>query len=159
VTEGIARTSAHVVLIDELRRVLLMSARDPGDDLTVWFTPGGGVEAGESLEEAARRELFEEVDGPRDYDLAGPVWLRRWSGTWDGEPVDAIEWFFVARIRSSDVVAVAETGSGARYFKGWRWWTLSELERFEGILAPRRLAELLPPILGGDLPGSVIDTE
>ena len=44
------RTAARVILIDTAERVLLLGARDPADGRVVWFVPGGGVEADESLE-------------------------------------------------------------------------------------------------------------
>jgi hypothetical protein len=55
--------------------------------------------------------------------------------------------YFVARVRAADVNGATETGKGSQYFDGWRWWTIEELRAFDGILAPRRLAELLAPLL------------
>ena len=60
------RPAARVVLFDSERRVLLLRAEfplRPGDThaRAVWFTPGGGVEPGESYEAAALRELWEET--------------------------------------------------------------------------------------------------
>jgi hypothetical protein len=51
-----------------------------------------------------------------------------------------------------------ETGKGSQYFDGWRWWTIEELRAFDGILAPRRLAELLAPLLDDQLPDELIET-
>ena len=50
--------------------VLLRRAFDPGKDL--WTFPGGFVDLGESVEEAARREALEEIDAPVElHDLVG----------------------------------------------------------------------------------------
>jgi 8-oxo-dGTP pyrophosphatase MutT (NUDIX family) len=70
------RTSARVILIDPSDRVLLLAARDPADQRVVWFVPGGGVEEGETLEQAAVRELAEEVPMAASVALSGPVWTR-----------------------------------------------------------------------------------
>jgi ADP-ribose pyrophosphatase YjhB (NUDIX family) len=40
---------------------ILLLKRAGGEATGAWYVPGGGVEHGESFEEAARRELFEEA--------------------------------------------------------------------------------------------------
>lgn len=56
---AIPRPAARVVLLDTDDRVLLI--RSKWDGRSLWFTPGGRIEEGESPEEAARRELHEET--------------------------------------------------------------------------------------------------
>src|SRR5690606_4098419 len=65
--EPVTRPSARLLVIDEAEgRLLLLHALAPpdragGDRVPIWFTPGGGVDPGESFEEAACRELWEET--------------------------------------------------------------------------------------------------
>lgn len=59
------RATARVVVLDPDGRVLLFGSRltDPAvppGDVPFWYTPGGGVEDGESLRTTAVRELAEE---------------------------------------------------------------------------------------------------
>jgi 8-oxo-dGTP diphosphatase len=56
----IRRVGAIVACVDESGRVLLVRQRG-GPFAGAWLLPGGGVEEGESLEDAVRRETREET--------------------------------------------------------------------------------------------------
>jgi 8-oxo-dGTP diphosphatase len=52
-------------------RILLVRQEKPGREY--WLLPGGGVNVGESLVDALRRELAEEVGLDEDFVFEGPV--------------------------------------------------------------------------------------
>ena len=54
----ILMVGAAVLILDEQKRLLLMKRSDSG----YWGIPGGAVEPGEVVEEAARRETLEETN-------------------------------------------------------------------------------------------------
>jgi 8-oxo-dGTP pyrophosphatase MutT (NUDIX family) len=153
------RTAVRVILIDPKNRVLLLGARDPSDGRRVWLMPGGGIEKDESLEGAARRELAEELHLPDLPLLHGPVWKRHHHFRWDGREIIQHEWFLVGHLTQTlPAEAIRPDGPEGDYSIEARWLSLDELGGWSEIVAPRRLAELLPPILAGDLPLSPIDT-
>ena len=110
------------------------------------------MEPGETIEDTPLRELAEEVDGPSVYTLNGPVWTRSFFHTFAGRETDLHEWYFVASVAASDIRDVRETGEGAIYFEGWRWWTLGELVQHDGPLAPAALATRCPRSFGASFP-------
>jgi 8-oxo-dGTP pyrophosphatase MutT (NUDIX family) len=157
----IVRTAARIIVLDVDDRVLLLAARDPADDKVVWFVPGGGVEPGESLAQAAARELAEEVPLAGTLTLRGPVWTRHHDFTWAGKHIDQTEWFFVGRLEHAlDAAEIRMDGAEEQFFEGARWASLADLAGWpaETIMAPGRLPELLAELLAGNWPTEPIDT-
>ncbi|WP_158889773.1 NUDIX hydrolase [Amycolatopsis anabasis] len=147
------RTSARVVLVDRDGRVLLFNGFDPADPAeSFWFTTGGGVERGEDVLAAARRELREEtgLELPADR-LTGPVWRRRVRFSFEGRAYDGDEWFFLAELRGDGEVAVDVSGFNEierATIREYRWWSADELRETDQTVYPERLGELLPDLLG-----------
>ena len=58
-----ARTAGRAVVLDPTGRVLMIRGEDPHDPSRggFWFTPGGGLDPGETAEAGIRRELLEEL--------------------------------------------------------------------------------------------------
>ena len=138
------RRVARVVLVDKTGAVLLLSGRDPDvpSAREFWFTPGGGAEPGERLEDAARREVHEET-GHVVGDL-GPVrWRRETSFTFGGLAFDQDETYFVVPTSRFEVRPTAWTELEARSVTGWRWWPQSELRSTGAVVYPHELADLL----------------
>jgi 8-oxo-dGTP pyrophosphatase MutT (NUDIX family) len=92
--------SARLLILDEANRVLLFRfvyKRGPLAGQDFWGTPGGGVEDGETLEQAAVRELVEET-GLRRESVGSEVARREVALQLpDGEHVVQDERYFVVR--------------------------------------------------------------
>ena len=73
-------------------QVLLVRVRVPTRPAPIWMAPGGAVEPGETLAEAARREIMEETSLPSEQ-LAGPLILAAFHEFVE-PPFHALEWYF-----------------------------------------------------------------
>ncbi|WP_030910785.1 NUDIX hydrolase [Streptomyces sp. NRRL F-5126] len=158
---GDLRRVARVVLLDPEDRILLMHGHEPDDPSdTWWFTPGGGLEGGESREEAARRELAEET-GITRVDIGPVLWRRICSFPFDGRRWDQDEWYFLGRTEQTAAAPSGLTELELRSVGGLRWWTCAELEATRETVYPTRLAGLLRRLLDEGPPGTpvTLDTE
>jgi 8-oxo-dGTP pyrophosphatase MutT (NUDIX family) len=147
------RKAARVLLLDHLNRLLLFLGADPAhpEHGTWWITPGGGLNAGESEVDAARRELFEET-GLRAVALEGPVWHRVAEFDFAGERYRQSEVFFLLRVDVHEVDTSGFDPIERVALVDHRWWTLEELAATDEIVYPRELAVELARIVDDGLP-------
>jgi 8-oxo-dGTP pyrophosphatase MutT (NUDIX family) len=149
------RPAARILLLDPADRLLLLRT-DLRPDRSLWVTPGGGVEQGETSEDAALRELREETGIVA---RLGPcVWLRRHVFDFNGIMLDEDERFYVVRLDAETLTTDRYLLDHERTFiHEYRWWTAREISISEDWFAPRRLAALLPSIVAGEYPSAPID--
>jgi 8-oxo-dGTP pyrophosphatase MutT (NUDIX family) len=145
------RAAARVLLLNERDELLLLQAEQSETGRRFWLTPGGGLEGDESFETAAQRELLEETG--LVLQAARWVWTRHHIYTWEGKRYDQYERFFTARTSESHLAPVQSD----RNVIGHRWWSLHEIQMSNGEFVPRRLAQLISPILNGEYPVQAID--
>ncbi|MGI8840479.1 MAG: NUDIX hydrolase [Caulobacteraceae bacterium] len=148
------RVTARVLLLDPRDRILLMKGRLPGDPAARggWFTVGGGVEPGESLEEAAAREVVEET-GFQGVEIGGAAWRgEQILHDRKGRPVLFKETYFVARCAGGEASRAGWQAMEREFIDDMRWWTLEELAACAEPVFPEGLARRLAGLLDGDPP-------
>jgi 8-oxo-dGTP pyrophosphatase MutT (NUDIX family) len=149
----VERPAARVLVLAE-GSVLLLKGVDPArpDAGSWWFTPGGGVDAGESLQAAAVREVFEETGLRLDVRDLGPVVASRVADfEFDHQRFRQTESFFAV-----EVAAFAPKDHGwddleRRALLDQRWWSVDELLSTAEKIYPRELANLVQAVLDGKI--------
>jgi putative (di)nucleoside polyphosphate hydrolase len=99
-----------------------------------WQMPQGGIDRGESPEDAALRELYEETNvrsasllmqapGWLTYDLPPEAAAQGWKGRWRGQ---AQKWFALSFDGDQREIDVANPGGGHKAeFDAWDWTPLA----------------------------------
>ncbi|MCB8823439.1 NUDIX hydrolase [Microvirga rosea] len=143
------RPSARLLVLNTAGRVLLFHfshQRGPLAGQAYWATPGGGLEEGETFQQAAIRELREETGlhietiGP---EVATREFVLQLS---DGEHVMAEERFFVVRAQHTDLSREGWTHEEREVMAAHRWWSMAELAQTSETVWPDNLLEILSRI-------------
>jgi 8-oxo-dGTP pyrophosphatase MutT (NUDIX family) len=111
----IVMVGAGVILLDEQGRILLHHRTDND----TWSIPGGSLEPGETLEETARRETYEEIgltvgEMHLFHVFSGPALYYRYP---NGDEVYNVSVVFVSRDWHGDLSAgESAESSGVQFF-------------------------------------------
>ena len=133
------REGVRAFVVDAQRRLLLVRFRDPTGNVW-WAPPGGGIEAGETVEQALRRELLEEA-GLAGFDIGPQVFENEPTFSWQGRLLRQHQRYFVVRVDDHEPAPTIELGE--ELVDRVAWWTPEELASPPERLSPPDLAELV----------------
>lgn len=148
-TPGLRRTS-RIILMDETGAALLfMTAAPDSTRFARWITPGGGVDPGETHEQAGVREVFEETGLVID-NVGEPVWSLDFDVAWDDANHDrGHAKYYVVRCERFEPVSTNWTESEHVDMTQHGWFTADELLRSGQPFEPYDLPRLLRSVAGG----------
>jgi 8-oxo-dGTP diphosphatase len=151
----VKRTAARALMMCPAQEVLLMETNLPWLGPPVWMVPGGGVEPGESLRDAAWREAFEET-GVTLNCVGHELWWGDVDIKHEGRQVLLREHYFFAETEkfepSPEMLEEYEKDWLLRY----RWWSIEEIEASVERFAPPEIGNLLRQFIAGVSPSSAV---
>jgi 8-oxo-dGTP pyrophosphatase MutT (NUDIX family) len=156
----IERPTSRILVLDPSDRILLFFAaigysiepeRCP-DAKGFWALPGGGLEAGETHLQAARRELREETGIVPDDAALRLIATRDVCYPWKGRIYRSREQYFFTRA-VTDVLDASGWGEGdRRWMRDLGWWSIDALLATGDVVRPPGLASLAQRLRSGHLP-------
>lgn len=135
------RRAARIIVLDPAGRVLMFRYDVPGRP-PFWVTAGGECEAGESFDDAARRELLEETgiiaDPGRQIARLTPEFI-----TVEGEPVQADERFYIVQVDETAIDTSRHTALEQQLMTQHRWFTRAELADWPEAVFPATITAII----------------
>lgn len=137
------REAVRIVVLDPDDRTLLFRVADVDGVLPDWWeTPGGGLQPGEDVPAAARRELAEEV-GATDVAIVALDHVAERDSVLYGAPLHRVETTLAARLPDDTISTGGWTASEQVDHVDWRWFARAELDDLDAVTHPAELAVLV----------------
>ncbi len=135
------RRSSRIIVLDPQNRVLMFRFDVPGR-APFWVTTGGECDPGESFENAARRELYEETgitaDPGEQISRTTPQFV-----TPEGEPVQADERYFLVQVDDTEIATDGHTALERKVMTQHRWFARNELADWPEAVFPENLDAII----------------
>ncbi|HLK23396.1 MAG TPA: NUDIX domain-containing protein [Caulobacteraceae bacterium] len=151
----IARAAVRALIVSPDAEVLLLRIRSP-EGVVLWIAPGGGIEAGEEIAAALRRELDEEV-GLGACEIGPLVWRRCSTFDWGAWRVTQSEDYHV--VHAARFEPVMRDLAEAEITEAFRWWPIEALAGTDEMVVPRTLAQILAGYLRDGAPSAPPEVE
>ncbi len=160
-------SSVRIILLNSKNELLLMCADDPKTTTLkgkyngrFWYTVGGQIEDGESIEQAALREIYEETGIKREKVVLGPVvWFGEFDLILSGIATRLKQVFIVARTAENNFTLKNLTAEEQAVVQRLDWFSLQRIQTSTEVVYPVLLPKYLPDVIAGNYPEKPIEID
>lgn len=150
------RKAVRAILISPNNKVLMMKILSPYTNKSFWITPGGGLENKESIDNAIKRELKEEL-GLTNFELGSLVWLREHTFTWEEKRICQNEEYYI--VHTEEFKPIIADKIEAKFLQEFRWWSLKDIEKSEENFTPKTIVNIVNSYLEFGAPKEALKIE
>ncbi len=153
------RKSSRAIILNKRNEIFLFRYTFDffAEQESIWITPGGGLDDGESFEEALKRELFEEL-GIELTEKAPFVFYRTpLYELKNGETVQSEERFYLVRLDEKEFSYANWTESENKRMTAGKWWSIEEIRQSEEKFFSKDVVGMLERFARGEIPKEPIE--
>lgn len=125
-----------------------------GED--VWILPGGGIETGESPEEAVVREVFEET-GATSLQVVGEAWRR--ESFVEARKTHLKQRYYLVYSERFEACPTDLSEQEMDWVREYRWWSIRSLQTENPNVEPERIAIGVRDLIQFGLPANPIEID
>ena len=155
------RKSSRAIILNKRNEIFLFRYTFDffAEQESIWITPGGGLDDGESFEEALKRELFEELGIELSGSDSTPQIYYRFPlyELKSGETVQSEERFYLVRLDETEFSYTNWTESENKRMTAGKWWSAEEIEVSGEKFFSEDILEILERLSKGDIPTEPIE--
>lgn len=150
------RNSSRAIVLNKRNEIFLFRYTFDffAEKESIWITPGGGLDDGESFEEALKRELFEELGIELSGNDSTPQIYYRTPlyELSNGEKVQSEERFYLIRLDETEFSYANWTESENKRMTAGKWWSAEEIRRSKETFFSEDILEILERLSRGEIP-------
>lgn len=150
------RKSSRAIVLNKQNQIFLFRYNFDffAEKEAIWITPGGGLDEGESFEEALKRELLEEMGLKLSGSDSTPQIYYRTPlyELTNGETVQSEERFYLVYCDDLKFSYDGWTENENKRMTAGKWWSVEEIRESEETFFSKDIVKMLERISMGEIP-------
>lgn len=155
----LTRKSSRAIVLNQQNQIFLFRYTFDffAEEDSIWITPGGGLDEGESFEEALKRELLEEM-GIELTEPAPQIFYRNpLYELKNGETARCEERFYLVYCEEEMFSYAGWTESENKRMTAGKWWSAEEMKASGEKFFSEDILEIIESLSRGEIPKEPVE--